>query len=56
MEQQKIELLPNAKLIRTKQGKWNLRYITMVKEELDKLLDVGLIKLMETINEFLLWY
>jgi hypothetical protein len=28
----------------------------MVKEELDKLLDVGLIKLMETINEFLLWY
>ncbi len=56
MEQQKIELLPNAKLIRTKQGKWNPRYITMVKEELDKLLDVGLIKLMETINEFLLWY
>jgi hypothetical protein len=31
MEQHKIELLPNAKLVRTKQGRWNPRSITMVK-------------------------
>ncbi len=48
MEQHKIELLPNAKLIRVKQGRWNLRYTTMVKEEFDKLLEVGFIKPMET--------
>jgi hypothetical protein len=38
MVQQKIELLPNVKPVKTKQGGWNLRYIAMVKEELDKLL------------------
>jgi len=32
MEQHKIELLPNAKLVKTRQGSWNLRYTTMVKE------------------------
>jgi hypothetical protein len=48
MEQHKIELLPNAKLIRTKQGRWNPKYIAMVKEELDKLLEVGFIRLVET--------
>jgi hypothetical protein len=31
MEQHKIELLPNAKPIRTKQGRWNPRYTTMVE-------------------------
>jgi hypothetical protein len=48
MEQQKIELLPNAKPIRTKQGRWNPKYITMVKEELDKLLEAGFIRPVET--------
>jgi len=48
MEQHKIELLPNAKSIRAKQGRWNPRYTTMVKEELDKLLEVGFIRLVET--------
>jgi hypothetical protein len=38
MVQHKIELLPNVKPVKTKQGGWNLRYIAMVKEELDKLL------------------
>ncbi len=48
MEQHKIELLSNAKPIRTKQGKWNPRYTTMVKEELDKLLEAGFIRPVET--------
>jgi len=50
MEQHKIELLPNAKLIKAKQGRWYPRYTTMVKEELDKLLEVGFIKPVETIE------
>ncbi len=48
MEQHKIELLPNAKPIRTKQGRWNPRYIVMVKEELDKLFEARFIRLVET--------
>jgi len=48
MKQHKIELVPNAKPIRAKQGRWNPRYTTMVKEELDKLLEVGFIRPMET--------
>jgi hypothetical protein len=48
MEQHKIELLPNVKPIRAKQGKWNSRYSTMVKEELDKLLEAGFIRPVET--------
>jgi hypothetical protein len=48
MEQHKIELLPNAKPVKTKQGRWNPRYITMVKEELDKLLEAWFIRLVET--------
>jgi len=47
MEQHKIELLPNAKPIKAKQGRWNPRYTTMVKEELDKLLEVRFIRLVE---------
>jgi hypothetical protein len=50
MEQHKIELLPNAKPIRTKQGRWNPKYTTMVKEELDKLLKVGFIRPVEIIE------
>jgi hypothetical protein len=50
MEQYKIELLPNAKPIKTKQGRWNPRYTTMVKEEFDKLLEAGFIRPMETIE------
>jgi hypothetical protein len=30
MEQHKIELLSNAKPVKTKQGRWNPRYIAMV--------------------------
>jgi hypothetical protein len=56
MEQHKIELLPNAKLIKAKQGRWNPRYTAMVKEELDKLLEAGFIRHVETTNGFLLWY
>jgi hypothetical protein len=48
MEQHKIELLPNAKPIRAKQGRWNPRYSAMVKEELDKLLEAGFIRHVET--------
>jgi hypothetical protein len=48
MEQHKIELLPNAKPIRAKQGRWNPRYTAMVKEELDKLLEAGFIRPVET--------
>ncbi len=50
IEQHKIELLLNAKPIRTKQGRWNPKYIAMVKEELDKLLEAGFIRPMETIE------
>jgi len=50
MEQHKIELLPNAKSIKAKQGRWYPRYTTMVKEELDKLLEVGFIRPVETIE------
>jgi len=55
MEQHKIELLPSAKLVKTKQGRWNLRYIAMVKE-LDKLLEARFFRPMETLNGFFLWY
>ncbi len=48
MEQHKIELLPNAKPIKIKQRRWNPKYTTMVKEELDKLLEAGFIRLVET--------
>ncbi len=48
MEQHKIELLLNAKLIKTKQRRWNPKYTTMVKEELDKLLEARFIRPMET--------
>jgi len=48
MEQHKIELLPNAKPIRAKQGRWNPRYSSMVKEELDKLLEARFIRPVET--------
>jgi len=48
MEQHKIELLPNAKLIRVKQRRWNPRYTAMVKEELDKLLEARFIRSVET--------
>ncbi len=48
MEQHKIELLPNAKPIRAKQGRWNPRYTIMVKEKFDKLLEARFIKLVET--------
>jgi len=48
MEQHKIELLPNAKSITIKQRMWNPKYITMVKEELNKLLEAMFIKPMET--------
>ncbi len=47
MEQHKIELLPNAKLIKAKQGRWNPRYMAMVKEKFDKLLEAGFIKPVE---------
>ncbi len=50
MEQHKIELLPNAKPIKTKQRRWNPKYIVMVKEELDKLLEARFIRLVETIE------
>jgi len=50
MEQHKIKLLPNAKLVSTKQGRWNPRYIAMVKEELDKLLEARFIRPMEIIE------
>ncbi len=50
MVQHKIELLRNVKLIITKQGRWNPKYITIVKEELDKLFKARFIKLMETIE------
>jgi hypothetical protein len=48
MEQHKIELLSNAKPIRTKQRRWNPKYTTMVKEELDKLLEARFIRPVET--------
>jgi hypothetical protein len=47
MEQHKIELLPNAKPIRAKQGRWNPRYTAMVKKELNKLLEAGFIRPVE---------
>jgi hypothetical protein len=50
MEQHKIELLPNIKLIRTRQGRWNLGYTIMVKEECDKLLEARCIRPRETIE------
>jgi len=34
--------------IRAKQGRWNPRYMAMVKEEFDKLLEAGFIRPMET--------
>ncbi len=43
-----IKLLPNAKLVRTKQRRWNPKYIAMVKEELEKLSEAKFIRPMET--------
>ncbi len=48
MEQHKIEMLPNAKPIKAKQGRWNPRYTPMVKEKLDKLLEARFIRHVET--------
>jgi hypothetical protein len=48
MEQHKIKLLPNAKPIKTKQGRWNPKYTTMMKEELNKLLETRFIRYVET--------
>jgi len=50
MEQHKIKLLPNAKPVGTKQGRWNLRYIPTMKEDFNKLLEAKFIKLVETIK------
>jgi hypothetical protein len=50
MEQHKIELLRNAKPVRKKQGRWNPRYIVMVKEKFDKLSEGGFIRPMEIIE------
>jgi hypothetical protein len=50
MEQHKIKMLPNAKPIMTKQGRWNPKYTKMVKGELDKLLEARFIRLVETIK------
>jgi len=50
MEQHKIELLLNAKLIRAKQRRWNPRYTTIVKEEFDELLEAWFIRPVETIE------
>jgi hypothetical protein len=50
MEQHKIELLPNAKLIKAKQRRCNPRYMAMVKEELNKLLEAWFIRPVETIE------
>jgi len=50
MEQHKIELLQNAKLVKIKQGRWNPIYIVKVKEELDKLLEARFIRLMKTLE------
>jgi hypothetical protein len=48
MEQHKIELVPNAKPIKANQGRWNPKYMAMVKEELEKLFEVGFIRPVET--------
>jgi len=40
-------LLPNAKPIRAKQGRWNPIYTAMVKEELNKLSEARFIRPME---------
>jgi hypothetical protein len=48
MEQHKIELLPNDKPFETKQRRWNPKYTIMMKEELDKLLEVGFIRPVKT--------
>jgi hypothetical protein len=55
MKQHKIEFLLNAKLVMAKQRRWNLRYITMVKEEFDKLLEGWFIRPME-ITEWVFIY
>ncbi len=47
MEQHKIELLLYVKPIRTKRWRWNPKYIAMMKEELDKLLEARFIRPME---------
>jgi hypothetical protein len=49
-KQHKIELLPNVKLVTTKERRWNPRYTPMVKEEFDKLLEIGFIKFVEIIE------
>jgi hypothetical protein len=48
MEQHKIELLPNAKPIKTKQGRWNPKYTAMMKEKFDKLLEARFVRPIET--------
>jgi hypothetical protein len=50
MEQHKIQLLSNAKLVRTKQRRWNPRYIAVVKKELNKLLEAKFIRPLEIIE------
>ncbi len=50
MEQHKIDLLLNAKSVKTKQGRWNWRYTTMVKEEHDKLQEAGFIRHVEIVE------
>jgi hypothetical protein len=47
VHQHKIELLLNAKLVMTKQGRWNPKYSTMVKEEFNKLLEARFIEVVE---------
>jgi hypothetical protein len=47
MEQHKIELLPNVKPIRTKQGRWNPKYTVMVNEKLNKLLEARFVRPMK---------
>ncbi len=56
MKQHKIELVPNAKLIKTKQSRWNPKYIAMVKEKLHLLLKGGSLSMWKQLNGFLLWY
>jgi hypothetical protein len=41
-------LLPNVKPIRTKAGRWNPKYIAMVKEKLNKLLEASFVSPIKT--------
>ncbi len=46
--EQKIQLMANAQLIKQRQYRMNSNYALKVKEDLDKLLDVGFIYPIET--------